>query len=448
MTFELLHHTPGCRRLILIFTGWSTAPELYYNLYKRDWDIAVVHDYSSLDFDIQKINDYSTVVLFAWSLGVVAASAAIPPNLITDAYALNGSLNPVDDSEGIPVEIYEGTYRSLDAINLRKFRRRMSPDAKTFRAIFDSEFTNDEIKSLQNQLAILRKASEKLTYRLPWRKAFVSNNDRIFPPDNLICSWKKRNVETIILDGAHFYPLQNIIDFIIPDTEIIARKFASSLKNYDEHAMVQKKVAERLAEILNNKFINNGCDILEIGVGTGMMTKLYSRNISPASIDFVELFPVNPFNIAPVENYYEDNGETYLDNCDKKYDLIISTSTIQWFTDIPSFIFKCKAHLKPGGILALSTFTKGNLLELDKFRPSPLQYHTENEYREWITNEFKDYTIEKDEIALNFSSKRELLMHLKYTGVNAAGKISTSPLSLPDSLRSLTYHPLLIIASI
>ena len=448
MTFEFVRHTQGCKRLILIFAGWSTGVELYSTLNVNDWDIAVVYDYSDLNFDHTLIGDYTTIWLVAWSLGVLAAANSLPSEKITAAFAINGSLNPVDDSEGIPVDIYEGTIANLDNRNLGKFRRRMSPDAATFKRLFDRDFSDAEITSLRDQLLNLQKLSGKQTCALPWKKVFISDNDRIFPPLNLNRSWEDKNVEIVNLHGAHYYPFEEILSSIIPDTNRIATKFQSALPLYDHHAIAQKKIACTLCELLADRAPRSKGSVLEIGPGSGLLTREYAPILKPEEIDFIDLFELPRFNMAPAEHYHTGNAETIVETLDAKYDLILSASTIQWFSNIPEFLLNCRKLLKQGGILAFSSFTEGNLSELDNYRPSPLHYPSVEEYRTWLSRLFSDFTIETMELPLSFASKRELLMHLKHTGVSASGHLTGSPHSLPASLTTLTYRPILFTATI
>ncbi|MDE6339988.1 MAG: DUF452 family protein, partial [Muribaculaceae bacterium] len=265
MTFELLQHTPGCNRLILIFTGWSASPDLHKDIQLKGWDIAVVHNYSDLDFDLGALDGYSTIWLFAWSLGIVAASHILPAEKITAAFAVNGTLNPVDDNEGIPVSIYKGTASNLDQRNLSKFLRRMSPDSETFKRSFSKQFSDEDIEDLREQLILLHNISNSLCDNLPWRKVFISKGDRIFPPGNMKQSWEKKKVETIEIEGAHYYPLEKIIHSVVPDTVRIASKFHSALDCYDRYATAQERVSDRLNSMIANHFSTPDSSILEIG---------------------------------------------------------------------------------------------------------------------------------------------------------------------------------------
>lgn len=446
MKFELLQHTPGCRKLILIFTGWSTNATLYRDVKVEGWDVAVVHDYSDMNFDISVLNGYSTIWLFAWSLGIKAASAVIPSGLITGAYAVNGSLRPVDDEEGIPVAIYEGTLNNLDKRNLTKFRRRMSPDSETYKTLFERDFNEDEIESLRSQLASLRDIKDN--GNLPWRKAFIADDDKIFPPENLKRSWGKRSAEIVEMKGAHYLPMAEIISSVIPDPDKIGGKFHSALGSYENHADAQNKIATHLCELLLDRCARHPQSLLEIGPFTGMFTRKYLPALNPGEVDFVDLFPIEPFNLTPKETYHCQDAEKWIENCDREYDVIVSASTIQWFSNIGEFISNCRKHLKPAGILAISSFIAGNLGELDAFRPVPLHYPTVENYENWLKANFSNYAIETEELVMKFRNKRELLMHLKHTGVSAAGNSTGAKISLPENFNTLTYRPIYIIAEV
>jgi hypothetical protein len=82
--------------------------------------------------------------------------------------------------------------------------------------------------------------------------------------------------------------------------------------------------------------------------------------------------------------------------------------------------------------------------ELDELRPSPLLYPKADQLREWMERDFDDVMIREDCIKVEFRSAREMLMHLKHTGV--AGSAPTRKLNMSEMshLRSLTYRPVYV----
>ena len=144
MKIDFLCRDDNNTRLILIYAGWSAGPSIAADVRMEGWDVAVVHDY-----------------LFAWSLGVYAASVTLPPDRVTAAFAINGTLSPVDDSHGIPAAVFRGTAAGLDARNLMKFRMRMMSGRSEWEAkrhLFDDAADGDRIENLRHQLEIVDNA--------------------------------------------------------------------------------------------------------------------------------------------------------------------------------------------------------------------------------------------------------------------------------------------------
>ena len=121
MKIDFLCRDDNNTRLILIYAGWSAGPSIAADVRMEGWDVAVVHDFTDLCLDVSFLQGYYTVYLFAWSLGVYAASVTLPPDRVTAAFAINGTLSPVDDSHGIPAAVFRATGH-------RRRTRRPQPD--------------------------------------------------------------------------------------------------------------------------------------------------------------------------------------------------------------------------------------------------------------------------------------------------------------------------------
>ncbi len=447
MKIEYISQNTENRSLILIFAGWSTEPSLYSDVCMTGWDTAVIYDYDNLDIDFSFLDSYSTIWVFAWSLGVRIASITLPPNKITAAYAINGTLNPVDDEEGIPKATYHGTTDNLDYRNLKKFRRRMASDTDTFRRVFDTDFSEEEIDSLKEQLRNISLLDIPGNI-LPWRRAYIGTDDRIFPPANQELSWRRNGVDIVKMPMAHYIPLADIVKSVIPDCNTIAKRFGNALETYNDNAKAQRLIIEKLTAILNRLNISGRSKVLEIGPGTGLFTERYAEILKPSEVHFVDIAPLAPMHAAAEEKYFCEDAEKWIIDCEEKYDCILSSSTIQWFANIPEFLHNCSKVLRPGGIVLLSSFLPGNLGELDALRPSPIHYHSKKEYKDWLDMYFSDVEVSEETITLNFSSSRELMLHLKHTGVaGSAPSPHVSPASLRN-IKSITYHPIYICASL
>ena len=471
MKVEFIHKAKENSRLILIFTGWSAEPRLYANVSHDTWDVAVVYDYSDLTLPDAVLDGYYTVYVFAWSLGVFAAERTLDPRRITAAYAINGTPLPVSDTHGLPVEIFMGTADNLTPENLYRFRRRMMPDKETLNRCFPAEENAEQTEYLRKGLYTVASSAPKCAseeaWRLPWTRAYISANDRIFPPENMRRCWAiDPDVQTVETDWAHYTDIGLVIRSVIADTITISRHFSNASDSYDTHAIAQNMAAIRLASLIKAHLEENrkrqqisgvaeitgtdcgvsGVSTLEIGPGTGLFTKEYGSLLSPARAEFVDIADIPRFGVAPEEHYHKCDAELWLADEGEEYDWILSASAIQWFADIPRFLHECSRHLRPGGRIAMSTFLPGNMGELDEFRPVPLRYPGAAELQEWLDRDFEDILVEEDEIKVEFRSVRDMMMHLKHTGVTGSAPSPGLSISALRRLRTLTYRPVYFTA--
>lgn len=236
------------------------------------------------------------------------------------------------------------------------------------------------------------------------------------------------------------------------DRQLIADRFGSAFASYDEAATPQQRVVAEMMALLTEEAVTPPQRILEIGCGTGLFTEQLATRYPQAELT------LNDLGIAC------DKGKGDAEQWDwgKGYQLIASSSCIQWWQEPLAFIRKAYNALTPGGTLALSTFLPENLSELRPILPNALHYPVQAEYAAALTP-FSDVKQRALTIELQFSSLLELLRHLKATGTNAfthtrQGLWSRGHLlRLEEELRqahqltseeplSLTYHPLIIIA--
>ncbi len=426
-------------RLILLFAGWSTDTRYYKDCIADGWDTAVVSDYRDLSMpDLP--SQYSTIYIFAYSLGVFAASLCDIKAVAK--IAICGSQIPVSDEFGIPIAVFNSTSEALSAESLKKFHRRMAGDRATLSRIAPLLPSSPDIDILKEELRAIKDAQGVSKPVFEWNKVYLAKHDRIFPFENLKRFWEVfPNVVKVAVESSHAIDISKIIKEVIPDHTSIGEGFSLAAETYKENAIVQAEICNKIGEILRHKLSDRKSQIdylLEIGVGRGLLTDVWRCIVKPINATYVDLLPTPRFGIAKNEEYIVADAEEWLNKSSVKYDIILSASTIQWFADPLGFIKTVKDHLNPGGCAVISTFVKGNLHQLDEIRPCPLLYHTSEEYKE-----IPDVRVEEWEQTLSFSSPREMLMHLRHTGVSPRRCSSSVPLtSLPTEL---TYRPLILI---
>ena len=234
--------------------------------------------------------------------------------------------------------------------------------------------------------------------------------------------------------------------------DLIQKRFAKNLDTYNDNAKIQKKMAERLLSFLERKDFN---DILEIGCGTGFLTQLvndsFNFNTYTAN-DIVESCEKYVKEINPKINFIPADIEKAVENSDKKYDLIISNAAFQWVENLESFIKLLVSKLNDGGVLLFSTFGPENFREVNFVLGKTLPYYSANELQEII----KDYKniVEQEMHVMAFKTPKDILKHIKSTGVNALEMVSWTKTDMQkfengynnfcSGIPTLTYHPIYV----
>ncbi len=460
MKTELLYQDPANRRLILIFAGWGTDAAAYRHVRRTGWDIALCHDYSDLQAVEPLPDRYETIYLYAWSLGVAVAEALagriVNSGKVRRAYAVNGTPRPCDDIYGIPESIYNATMSTLSERNLYKFRLRMFGGKAEMEKNLGLLPVSDDIESLRISLvSVAEAASATPEHDFPWTAAYISEEDRIFPPDAMH-SWWEGKTRTISLPLPHFVDMERIVDYTVPDTKVIGEQFYKSRLTYDDHATAQKIVAEHLVKALGRHSLPVSPSVLEIGQGTGHFTSCYAPVIKPSHAVYVDLAKPSPLNLAQEEEYIEADAEQWIGDSDGVWDMIVSSSAVQWFADLRRFLYQCARHLSPGGVIALSGYAAGNLSEFDSLRPNPMNYPSADDVRGMAEEFFGETEVWGEEIRILFDNPREALLHLRATGVSSTHQSEPGSFTMrqvcglvpkdADGKYYLTYRPFYLIA--
>lgn len=150
------------------------------------------------------------------------------------------------------------------------------------------------------------------------------------------------------------------------DKEKLKRRFSRNAKQYDQYAGVQKKMGDRLIKhaALDGRQYKS---ILEIGCGTGYVTRALARQFPDAAITAVDMAAGM---IEHAQSTIEARNVTFLcgdiEELDIKhsFDLIISNATFQWFNQLDCTLIKLTALLKNQGRMCFSTFGDGTFKEL------------------------------------------------------------------------------------
>ncbi len=143
----------------------------------------------------------------------------------------------------------------------------------------------------------------------------------------------------------------------------IAARFAAAARTYDAHSAVQRHAAQRLAGLIATSGLPPRVRALEIGCGTGHLTRLLTIHLPGARILATDIAPAMAAACRarlPMLDFAVMDGARPA--VAAPFDLICANLAAQWFADLPAALARLAALLAPGGMLAFS------LLGADTFR--------------------------------------------------------------------------------
>lgn len=197
--------------------------------------------------------------------------------------------------------------------------------------------------------------------------------------------------------------------------------FDIQAKTYKNQAIAQKLFIQKLASKLPKKLYPS---IAELGCGGGeLFLELEEKGVEferylacDSSRAMLEGFPLKP----RVELFCQDFDEFLLG--EERFSLICSSSALQWSSNL-SYTLSLVA--KRGESVALSVLSSCSLASLHRFlgTSSPLLESEE------IFGLFREYFVGEifiSRVALDFTSAKECLEHLKRSGVLGGGVLGFS----------------------
>ena len=243
------------------------------------------------------------------------------------------------------------------------------------------------------------------------------------------------------------------------DKVLVAQRFAKAGQSYIEQAVVQKQISAQLFEYLKVYCPQNLASVLEIGCGSGNLTHLLQSHFQIEQLFLNDLYADVEQHFSTIQNIAWLIGDIEQLTLPQSLDAVISSSALQWMTDLPTLLHRIHDALKPNAYFGFSTFGSDNLTEIKQLTGQGLNYISlEFLKRQLEQQDFEVLFIEQEVKQIYFDHPKAVLQHLKATGVTATAK---SHRWTKQSLQqfyldyqqfygeqgfSLTYHPIYVIA--
>lgn len=201
-----LHHQQQ-EQLIIFCNGWGMDRTPFLPLGARDYDVLILSDYRdlALDWDPASLfSRYQSTILVSWSMGVWVGQQIFQPwsHLLQGSIAINGTLCPIHDQFGIPVQLYGATLAQFSETSRLKFYRRMCRERQSFVTFLDHQ-PKRSVESQRLELAALqRQVNCQPAESAIYTKVVIGSQDLVMPTANQIAFWQGREIHRI--EGSHF----------------------------------------------------------------------------------------------------------------------------------------------------------------------------------------------------------------------------------------------------
>lgn len=227
MKASWLHHNHR-QQLILFCNGWGMDGNPFRHLASIDYDVYMLYDYRELTLRqeiVHLLPQYEEIHLIGWSLGVWAGQKlfAGKGDMFGQTLAINGTLCPIHDRYGIPLEIFDETLHGFGDAARYRFYRRMCREKSNLRS-FLAKQPQRSLKEQREELSALREMADCTPVEQAlYREIIIAEYDWIIPSAHQCNFWQGREVITV--QGFHYlFSLWQSWDHLLAFAESSLRK--------------------------------------------------------------------------------------------------------------------------------------------------------------------------------------------------------------------------------
>lgn len=209
------------------------------------------------------------------------------------------------------------------------------------------------------------------------------------------------------------------------------RSFEQAAAGYDEAAVLQREMTDRLLERLDYIRLEPEL-VLDLGAGTGYAIPGLQQRFPQACILALDFAPAmlrqaRERDSRPERPYWVCADAEVLPLADARVDLIFSNATLQWCNDISRTFSECLRVLRPGGLLLFTTFGPDTLRELrdawaaadghPHVSPFLDMHHVGDAL---VGARFADPVMDVEYLTVTYEQARDLMRDLKILGAHNA----------------------------
>lgn len=248
------------------------------------------------------------------------------------------------------------------------------------------------------------------------------------------------------------------------DKAKIALRFAQAQQSYDQHAVVQQRIVQQLLHFIQQYAPQHAVQqMLDIGCGSGQLTRLLMQNFTINTVYVNDLYPQIQQHFLDFSPQQFCLGDIETLALPSGFDWVVSSSAFQWINDLSRLLDKIAQHMQPQGLLCFSSFASDNLTEIKQLTGQGLNYVNLTTLQHYLSQSgFEILHLSQSLEYMYFDHPKQVLQHLKATGVTAtSADFKWNKTSLSEFYQAyddfkladrsvacypLTYHPVYCIA--
>lgn len=199
----------------------------------------------------------------------------------------------------------------------------------------------------------------------------------------------------------------------------IENQFSKYAKEYKSHNIIQQIVAKSLVRELKNKPKR----ILELGCGSGQVYKYIDWDIQMyKAIDSSEsMCKLHPKAKNLYIRCFDFDTKEFINEIKKdKYDMVLSSSALQWSKDLPKIVKTLKEITNEINAVLFTSNTFKTIQNItNKKSPILSEESIKKSFSKYFKCEFETIMYK-----LEFDDKKELFDYIKKSGVSSAASLS------------------------
>jgi malonyl-CoA O-methyltransferase len=227
------------------------------------------------------------------------------------------------------------------------------------------------------------------------------------------------------------------------DQQLVRRAFDRAAERYQQYAVLQAEVCDRLLEKLEVVKLSPQL-ILDAGAGTGAAIPTLFARYKKAQVVTLDLSENMLVKANQHRNFLRSPQAVcgdleMLPFADDSFDLVFSSLSMQWCNDLNAALLEAKRVLKPGGLYVFTTFGPDTLKEL---RHSWSQVDDNIHVNQFIDmhdigdallqDGFAEPVMEAEIMTVTYDSVDRLMRDLKAIGANVTANSSASAVTVDD----------------